>query len=207
MTEALLVMDVQNGILDRFDVPDSYLDRVVATVERAEQAGVLVVLVRVAFSPGHPEVSLRNKSFSALREGQAMVLGDPTTEPVARLLRGKGEVVVTKKRVSAFAGSDLELVLRSNKVTTLVLTGIATSGVVLSTVREGADRDYRLIILEDLCLDRDEEVHRVLTQKVFPRQAEVINSAEWQPALPENGGASVEGPPGVDAPVTHARAN
>jgi nicotinamidase-related amidase len=182
MTQALLVMDVQNGIADRFEVPARYLDRVVAAVEKAEQAGVLVILVRVAFSPGHPDVSLRNKSFSALRDGTAMVFGDPATEPVPRLLRGNGEVVVTKKRVSAFAGSDLELVLRSNNVTTLVLTGIATSGVVLSTVREGADRDYRLIVLEDLCLDGDEEVHRVLTQKVFPRQAEVINSANWQPA-------------------------
>jgi nicotinamidase-related amidase len=181
MTEALLVMDVQNGIFDRFEVPDGYVDRVVATVEKAEQAGVLVILVRVAFSPGHPEVSPRNKSFSALRDSMGLIFGDPSTEPVARLLRGNGEVTVTKKRVSAFAGSDLELVLRSHAVTTLVLSGIATSGVVLSTVREGADRDYRLIVLEDLCLDADPEVHRVLTQKIFPRQAEVIRSADWQP--------------------------
>ncbi|HEX4432873.1 MAG TPA: isochorismatase family cysteine hydrolase [Frankiaceae bacterium] len=187
MTEALLVMDVQNGIFDRFDVPESYLDQVVAAVERAEQAGVLVILVRVAFSPGHPEISARNKSFSALSDGRSMVFGDPSTEPVARLMRGKGEVVVTKKRVSAFAGSDLELVLRSNEITTLVLTGIATSGVVLSTVREGADRDYRLIVLEDLCLDRDEEVHRVLTEKIFPRQADVISSADWRPASAAGG--------------------
>ena len=187
MAEALLVMDVQNGIVDRFDVPEGYLDRVVAAVEKAEQTGVLVVLVRVAFSPGHPEVSPRNKSFSALRDGMAMVSGDRSTEPAARLLRGNGEVLVTKKRVSAFAGSDLELVLRSHNVTTLVLTGIATSGVVLSTVREAADRDYRLIVLEDLCLDADEEVHRVLTTKVFPRQAEVINSATWQPASAAGG--------------------
>jgi nicotinamidase-related amidase len=72
-------------------------------------------------------------------------------------------------------------VLRSHDIDTLVLCGIATSGVVLSTVREGADRDYRLIVLEDLCLDADEEVHRVLTQKVFPRQADVVNSADWTP--------------------------
>jgi nicotinamidase-related amidase len=190
MTQALLVMDVQNGILSRFEVADAYLDRVVTAVERAEQAGVLVVLVRVAFSPGYPEVSARNKSFSALRgapgmvagDRAGMVAGDRATEPVDRLLRGKGEVVVTKKRVSAFAGSDLELVLRSHDVDTLVLCGIATSGVVLSTVREAADRDYRLVVLEDLCLDADDEVHRVLTQKVFVRQADVINSADWDPA-------------------------
>jgi nicotinamidase-related amidase len=181
MTEALLVMDVQNAIISRFDVVDSYLDRVVTTIERAEQAGVLVVLVRVAFSPGHPEISARNKSFSAARVALGMVAGDPATEPAPRLLRGNGEVVVTKKRVSAFTGSDLELVLRSHDVTSLVLAGIATSGVVLSTLREAADRDYRITVLEDLCLDADEEVHRVLTQKIFPRQAEVINSADWRP--------------------------
>src|SRR6187397_1797576 len=113
MTQALVIMDVQNGIVDRFDAPEAYLDRVVAAQERAEQAGLPVVLVRVGFAPGHPEVSRRNKTFSALAADPAMVLGDRAVEPHERLLRGKGEVVVTKKRVSAFAVSDLELVLRA----------------------------------------------------------------------------------------------
>jgi nicotinamidase-related amidase len=179
VTQALLLMDLQNGIVERFGASAGYLDRVVATQERAEQAGVPVLLVRVAFAPGHPEISARNKAFGAARESGAMVLGDPATEPHPRLLRGRGEVVITKKRVSAFAGSDLELVLRASGVTRLVLAGIATSGVVLSTLREAADRDYELTVLEDLCLDGDEEVHRVLTTKVFPRQAAVIAAAEW----------------------------
>jgi nicotinamidase-related amidase len=180
MTQALLLMDIQNGIVSRFEANEAYLDRVVAAQERAEQAGILVVLVRVAFTAGHPEISARNKSFSAAKGSGGMILGDPATEPHARLLRGKGEVVVTKKRVSAFAGSDLELVLRSHDVTHLVLAGIATSGVVLSTLREAADRDYELTVLEDLCLDADEEVHRVLTTKIFVRQADVISSAQWR---------------------------
>ena len=170
-----------NDILGRFGGSDEYLDRVVATQERAEQARTPVVLVRVAFSPGHPEVSARNKGFSAVKNSAGLVLGTPGTEPHARLLRGEGEVVVTKKRISAFAGSDLELVLRAHDVDHLVLAGIATSGVVLSTLREAADRDYRLTVLEDLCLDGDDEVHRVLTQKVFPRQADVIAAADWRP--------------------------
>jgi nicotinamidase-related amidase len=66
-------------------------------------------------------------------------------------------------------------------VTTLVLGGIATSGVVLSTVRDAADRDYQITVLEDLCLDGDEEVHRVLTQKVFTSQAEVMTAVDWRP--------------------------
>ena len=71
--------------------------------------------------------------------------------------------------------------LRAREVTGLVLGGIATSGVVLSTVREAADRDYELTVLDDLCLDGDDEVHRVLTQKVFPRQADVCASSDWRP--------------------------
>ena len=84
-----------------------------------------------------------------------------------------------KRRVSAFSGSDLEVVLRSLGVSHLVLTGIATSGVVLSTTREAADKDYRITVLADCCADRDEEVHRVLTTKVFPRQADVRSVEEW----------------------------
>lgn len=93
------------------------------------------------------------------------------------------EVVVVKRRVSAFTGSDLEVVLRASDIDHLVLSGIATSGVVLSTLREAADRDYRLTVLSDACADRDAEVHRVLTEKVFPRQADVVTVGEWVSAL------------------------
>jgi nicotinamidase-related amidase len=92
-------------------------------------------------------------------------------------------VEVTKRRVSAFTGSDLEVVLRSREITTLVLTGIATSGVVLSTLREAADKDYELFVLSDCCADGDPEVHRVLLEKVFPRQAEVLDSETWAGTL------------------------
>jgi nicotinamidase-related amidase len=179
MAQALLLMDLQNGIIERYGAGDAYLDRVVATQERAERAELLVVLVRVAFGPGQPEISARNKSFSSAKGRSDMILGDPAVEPHPRLVRGNGEVVVTKKRVSAFAGSDLELVLRAHDVSALALAGIATSGVVLSTVRDAADRDYEITVLEDLCLDSDDEVHRVLTHKVFARQADVMPAADW----------------------------
>jgi nicotinamidase-related amidase len=164
-TQALLLMDIQNGTVDRFAAGDEYLDRVVAAQAKAENAGLLVVLVRVVFNPGHPEISMRNKTFSAFKESDSLLL---STEPHPRLIRGKGEAIVTKKRISAFAGSDLALILRAHNVGHLLVAGIATSGVVLSTVREAADLDYRLTVLADICLDDDDEVHRVLTHKVFP---------------------------------------
>ena len=80
--------------------------------------------------------------------------------------------------MSAFAGSDLEVLLRAKGVDTLVLAGIATSGVVLSTLRQAADADYGLVVVKDCCADGDEEVHRVLTEKIFPRQAQVVTATE-----------------------------
>ncbi|BDH06505.1 isochorismatase family protein [Streptomyces seoulensis] len=79
----------------------------------------------------------------------------------------------------AFTGSDLELVLRGGGIDHLVLTGLATSGVVLSTLRQAADLDHRLTVLADGCGDTDPEVHRVLTERVFPRQAEVTTVDAW----------------------------
>ncbi len=75
------------------------------------------------------------------------------------------------------------MLLRGLCANTLVLAGIATSGVVLSTLRQAADLDYGLVVLADGCLDPDPEVHRVLTEKVFPRQADVMSVAEWSAGL------------------------
>ena len=85
-------------------------------------------------------------------------------------------------RIGAFA-SDLAVVLSGLGTTDLVLAGISTSGVVLSTIRDAADRDFGLTVLHDACFDADDEVHRVLTQKVFPRQAEVVSTEEWIASL------------------------
>jgi nicotinamidase-related amidase len=107
--------------------------------------------------------------------------GSATTAIHDAVAPAPGDIVVTKRRVSAFAGSDLDLLLRSLGISSLVLTGIATSGVVLSTLRQAADLDYRLTVLADGCLDNDPEVHRVLTEKVFPVQATVCTIADWKP--------------------------
>ena len=89
-----------------------------------------------------------------------------------------GDIVVRKTRVGAFSTTDLNQQLRAQGVDTLVVAGVATSGVVLSTIRDAADRDYRIYVLEDCCADRDAEVHDLLMGKVFPRQAWVVGSAD-----------------------------
>jgi nicotinamidase-related amidase len=179
----LLVMDVQRGIVERFGDDPGYLSRLSEAITAAHAAGVPVIYVTIGFRPGHPEISPRNRTFAAAAAAGAYVEGSPATEIHPAVAPAPGDVVVTKRRVSAFAGSDLDVVLRGLGAGTLVLTGIATSGVVLSTLRYAADQDYELIVLADACLDADPEVHRVLTEKVFPRQAGVRTVAEWAAGL------------------------
>ncbi|MCF3962880.1 cysteine hydrolase [Streptomyces fuscigenes] len=186
---ALLVMDVQQDIVRRFADDTEYLTRLGRAVAAARAAGVPVVYVVVGFRAGHPEISPRNKAFSGIAgavaagQGRGFAEGDPGARIHSDLAPADGEVVVVKKRVSAFAGSDLDMVLRAQGVDSLVLAGIATSGVVLSTLRQAADLDFGLTVLEDGCLDADPEVHRVLTGKVFPRQADVVSVDEWAASL------------------------
>lgn len=184
---ALLVMDVQQGVVGRFagDDPERLLQPLCRAVAAARAAGVMVVYVRIGFRPGAPEISANNRRFAALAAAGGFALDDEATQIHPVVAPRPDDPVVIKKRVSAFAGSDLELLLRGGQIDTLVLTGIATSGVVLSTLREAADRDYQLIVLSDCCFDGDAEVQRVLIDKVFARQAEVLTVEELLPRLGE----------------------
>ena len=173
-TTAFLFMDFQNGILPRLgDRADGVLRPAASVLEAARAAGTPIVFVRVAFRPGYPEVSDRNLSGAMVKKTGILLLDAPESQIVAALAPRPGEPVVVKHRVGPFGGTDLAPILRARSVDTLVLLGIATSGVVLSAVRHAADEDYRLVVVEDGCADRDPEVHRVLMEKVFPRQATV----------------------------------
>src|SRR6516162_591666 len=176
---ALLVMDVQGNIVERFAGDTEYLPRLASAIEAARGAGIPVIYVTVAFRPGYPEASARNKTFSTVAGTGRFIEGSDSTRVHPAVAPLPGEVTVTKRRVSAFAGNDLDVILRAGGITHLVLAGIATSGVVLSTLRQAADLDYELTVLSDGCLDADAEVHRVLTEKIFPRQAEVVTIEEW----------------------------
>lgn len=181
---ALLIMDVQQDIVDRFVSDQGYLSRLATAITAARDAGVTVMYVKVAFRAGHPEISERNKSFAAIAGTGRLTDADVGARIHPAVAPTPDEPIVIKRRVSAFAGSDLDVLLRAGAIDTLVLAGIATSGVVLSTLRQAADLDYRLTVLADGCLDADAEVHRVLLEKVFPRQAEVTSIAEWSAGLP-----------------------
>ncbi|KAG0047176.1 hypothetical protein BGZ83_007724 [Gryganskiella cystojenkinii] len=177
-TSALLVMDVQQLTVAR--VPDTdYLPRLRTAIDAARATGIPVIYVVISFRDGYPEVSGRNKCFSAIAQTGALINGDAGLQIHPDVAPLPGEVIVTKRRISAFTGSDLDVVLRGLGVDHLVLAGIATSGVVLSTLTQAADLDFALTVLADGCLDTNPDVHRVLMEKVFPRSADILTIEEW----------------------------
>jgi nicotinamidase-related amidase len=179
-------MDVQESIVSRLAQRD-FLKPVHAIIDIARAASIPVIYVVVAFRPGYPEISPNNKSFTASRQRLSSSASMTSAEIHTAIAPQPTDIVVTKRRVSAFSGSDLEVILRAQGISHLVLSGISTSGVVLSTLREAADKDYQLTVLADCCFDGDEEVQRVLLSKVFPRQAEVVQSSEWKASLASKG--------------------
>jgi len=181
---ALLLMDLMQTVVPTFGGDEALLARLRGATAAARAADVMVIHVRVMFREGYPEVSPSNRTFSALARHFDFTERNPAIGLHAGVDVEPGDIHVTKRRISAFSGSDLDLVLRSRGIDRLVLGGVATSGVVLSTLREAADKDYRLCVLADGCADRDPELHRVLTEKLFPTQAEVISVADWIETLP-----------------------
>lgn len=181
---AILAMDFQNDIVDAIPAcSEGVLDAAVAVLDKARAAGVTVMYVVVRFREGYPEVSARNKIFTGIKAANRLREGTPGAEIHSRVAPVAGEAIVTKRRVGAFSTTDLESLLRAKDIKNLVLLGIMTSGVVLSTVRWAADSDYSLVVVADACGDRNEDVHRMLMEKVFPAQATVVTAQEVIAAL------------------------
>ena len=182
---AFLLMDVQRTNARYFAADGSFLGDDPAFVDHVEQAlatarrvGLPVIHVAFCIRSGSPEVHPNNRLLSGPRISRSIPMPtDPQFHP--RVAPNPNEVIVTRARVSAFHGSDLEVILRAGGIRHLVMCGLATTGVVLSTVCEAADKDYELTVLADGCASSDEELQRVLIEKLFPRYAKVMTVEAW----------------------------
>jgi nicotinamidase-related amidase len=176
---ALLVMDCQPALLDSLPKSDELLTRVGAAISTARERGVQIGYVRVAFNDSdYAAMPDTNKMLIGAATSRRMYNEAPETAVHHQIAPQAGDIIVRKTRVGAFSTTDLDKQLRDRGITNLILAGISTSGVVLSTVRDAADRDYRVYVLADGTADRDSEVHDILIQKIFPRQAYIITTAE-----------------------------
>jgi len=176
---ALLLLDYQPGLLASLVDEDGLVARAQAALASARARRVAVGYVRVALTDAEAAaVPSTNKSFAAAAAAGRLREGSPASQVDGRVAPQPGDIVVRKLRVGAFSTTNLDEQLRIRGINTLILAGISTSGAVLSTVRDAADRDYLLYVLADACADSDADKHNVLLGKVFPRQAYVITAAD-----------------------------
>jgi nicotinamidase-related amidase len=180
-TCALLAMDFEPDIVSLAAAGGSEkaVRRVRVAIDAARRKAIRVIFVRVAYRAGYPDASERNLRVSMLKQKGLLAESGPGSQLVAELGARPEDPVVVKRRVSALAHTDLQTLLSTLGIDTLVLAGLTTSGVVLSTVRQAADADYRLIVLEDGCADADPQVHQMLVTKIFPLQATVATVDEF----------------------------
>ncbi|MDH6129809.1 cysteine hydrolase [Kitasatospora sp. GP82] len=184
---ALLVMDYQPAILaflpeggDR----EALLGHMEGAIADVRANGGTIAYVRAGFTDADWDaIPATNKSFAPLAQHRVMHHEDPAAAIHERLAPQDGDIIVRKTRYGGMSTTDLDQQLRERGINTLVVTGISTSGAVLSTVIDAADRDYQLYVLSDGVADPDTEVHNVLLHQVFPSRAHIIGTAELHALL------------------------
>ncbi|MET9339117.1 cysteine hydrolase [Nonomuraea sp. NPDC003804] len=180
-TTALIVGDLQAGIVDNYPFAAAVLPAVERVLPAARAAGIPVIFVRFGLRASGLDVAAGNQLISALQgagtlfhEESPETLVHPRIEPLP------GEAVVLKRRASAFAATDLDRLLRAQRIDSVVLTGVATGAMVAATLYDAADRDYGVTVLSDACADAEPDVHDFLINRVFPaRGVDVLTSHEW----------------------------
>lgn len=180
---ALLIMDYQNGILGMLPNSKELLAGTRQAIDLIRSNGGTIGYVRIGFADRSEIAGTMGKRFGGGGLPERLHADHAATQIHDDVAPEEGDIIVRKTRVGPFGSTDLHAQLQARGIDTLILAGIATSGVVLSAVRDAHDRDYRLIVLADLCADLDPEVHQVLASKVFPGQAEVMSAAELHAVL------------------------
>jgi nicotinamidase-related amidase len=170
---ALLLLDMQLGYLGLLADQSRLLRSAARAATAARAAGMRVVYPCVSFRTGQPELSRRNTMFGSPSSRNRMIVGSEEVRIHPDVAPRPGDLVLTRPRTSAFAGSSLAEVLRAADVTTLVLAGTATSGVVLATAIAADDLDFAVVVLGDAVADPDPRVQEVLVRDVLPQYGRI----------------------------------
>jgi gluconolactonase len=191
---ALMVMDFENDIAHpqgKFAAMGvaAHLEQTRA-IENAETAlgaararGLPVIHVRVAWRPGHPELNRDVPFWAGVIQGDALVESTWGAEFLPALAPATDEVVIVKRGVSAFNGTELGPYLAFKGIKTLVLAGVVTNWVIEGTTRDAADLGYTLVVLEDCCASFSEEMHRFSVQNILGALATLTTAEAFAAAL------------------------
>lgn len=165
-----LVLDMENDLIhpDGVNYKAVYAEQVSqrqivkntrAAIDKARASGVRVGFVRVGFSGDYRECPPNSPVFSIAKSRGIFKLGSWGTQLHPDLGQQEADLDVVKHRVSPFYSTTLEAVLRANGIRRIYCSGVSTNAVVQATVREGHDRDYEIIVVEDGCCAPTAEEH------------------------------------------------
>jgi len=172
---ALVVMHYQTDILRLFpSVAPALLANTRKLCDAARAKGLRVYFANLRFAPGYPEVSPLNKNGQGIK-GLGLFIDDRLSPELGRR---PDEPLIIAHRASVFFGTDLQVRLSAQGVDSLILVGIASTGVVLSTVAYASDADFRLYTVKDCCYDPDEVVHDHLFSTAFDSRTTVLSLAD-----------------------------
>ncbi|MCB1116077.1 MAG: cysteine hydrolase [Chlamydiia bacterium] len=158
MGTAIITLDIineichPNGKLARYPeriANKQIIDKINTLTAWGREEGHLIIHIRVGFHPHYRDGSTRAAQVKKAKENQVLLLTKWGGQFCEELDLQKGDAQVIKHRVSAFYGTDLELILRANDIDTVILTGVSTNNAVELTAREAHDRDFEVIIIED----------------------------------------------------------
>ena len=176
MTQVFLALDFVVGAADQ-NYARSAVENVLKAIYEARRRSLPVIFSKIGFRPGYPDVSKRNAVFS-LFASKGMFVGDGSRLVDAMKPR-PDEPLIDKKRFSAFAGSGLWTLLHSQEVISVVMAGVSTSGVVLSTALELLDADIEVVVLSDACTDSKRQVHDMIMGDILGSRTRVCTVADW----------------------------
>jgi nicotinamidase-related amidase len=177
---ALLLIDLQKEVLDEKgtlcgDLPkvaSTLLDAVRQLVVWARHHQVPVIWVRMAFRPSYVDAS-RSVRATAKEMAGRLVDGSWGAEIVDGLGRLDSDIIITKKRPSAFFGTDLHFVLRGLEVDRLVVAGTSTNWAVESTIRDAESLDYAVVVPREATGARMGELHEAALRSIASRYGEI----------------------------------
>lgn len=135
-------------------------------LRKARAAGMKIGYVRVGFSPDYRECPPTSRLFQGAKKAGLFKLGAWGTEVHPALKPEPGDYDIVKHRVSPFYATSLEAILGTNGVRRIYISGVSTSGAVLSAAKEGHDRDYEMVVLEDCCCALTEEQHQAVIEQM-----------------------------------------
>ena len=110
-------------------------------------------------------------------------MGTKDVEIIEQLRPLDDEIVINNFSPSAFAYTELDLILRNKGITHLVLTGMSTNWVIETTARVGACMGYFIYTLEDCCNSSSDDMHNWPMKNILPRLGAVIDSETYIAAL------------------------